>query len=137
MKTSLKNKGNYVVEIDVAIPAEDFQKYMQKSLISFQAEVEAEGFRKGKAPLDIVRQKVGQGNVLNNAAQLAVADAFLSVVREYNLETIGQPEIQITKLAKDNPLEFKIKTSTIPEIKLPDYKAIAEKVEKKKPELKK
>lgn len=136
MKTSLKNKGNSTIEIDVEVAAEDFQKYIEKSAISFQTEVEAEGFRKGKAPLNVVRQKVGEDNILNNAAQLAVSDAFASAVKEHNLETVGQPEIQITKMAEGNPLEFKIKTSTVPEIKLPDYKAIAEKVERKGVELK-
>lgn len=129
MKTSIKNKGNSTIEIEVEVPAEDFKEYIEKSIISFQTEVEAEGFRKGRAPENIVRQKVGEENILNNAAQLAVSDAFSSVTKEHNLETVGQPDVQITKLAEGNPLEFVIKVSTVPEITLPDYKSIAEKVE--------
>lgn len=135
MKTSIKNKGNSTIEIEVEVPAEDFKEYIEKSITSFQAEVEAEGFRKGKAPENIVRQKVGEENILNNAAQLAVSDAFSSVTKEHNLETVGQPDVQITKLAEGNPLEFVIKVSTVPEITLPDYKSIAEKVERKEVEV--
>lgn len=44
-----------------------------------------------------------------------------------NTDAIGKPDVQITKMASGNPLEFKIISTVIPEVKLPDYKAIAKK----------
>jgi FKBP-type peptidyl-prolyl cis-trans isomerase (trigger factor) len=44
------------------------------------------------------------------------------------IDAISRPEISITKLARKNPLGFKIKTATMPEMKLPDYKQIAKKI---------
>jgi FKBP-type peptidyl-prolyl cis-trans isomerase (trigger factor) len=52
---------------------------------------------------------------------------------EEKIDAIGRPEIHITKIAKDNPLEFKIITTVVPEIKIADYKKIS-KEEKNKVE---
>ena len=52
---------------------------------------------------------------------------------EKKIDAIGKPEIQITKLASGNPLEFKIITAVVPEVKLPDYKKIAQKEVEKSP----
>ena len=47
------------------------------------------------------------------------------IVDENKLKIIGWPNVTITKIAKNNPLGFKLKTAIAPEMKLPDYKEIA------------
>ena len=49
-------------------------------------------------------------------------------MRDEKIDAISRPEISITKLARKNPLGFKIKTATMPEMALPDYKKIAKKI---------
>ena len=46
------------------------------------------------------------------------------------LDVIGRPEITITKIAKGNPLGFKIKTALAPKLTLPDYRTIAREINK-------
>jgi FKBP-type peptidyl-prolyl cis-trans isomerase (trigger factor) len=65
--------------------------------------------------------------VLEEMAELALSKAYLDIIIENKIDSIGKPEIQVTKLAKDNPLEFKIITAVVPEVKLPDYKKLAQK----------
>jgi trigger factor len=68
---------------------------------------------------------------LAQAADLAVKDKYPQAVYKENIEPISSPEVNIIKLAKGNPFEFKVKVSVLPDIVLPDYKMIASKVEKK------
>jgi FKBP-type peptidyl-prolyl cis-trans isomerase (trigger factor) len=67
---------------------------------------------------------------------MAISDAYPKILEENKIDAIGRPEITITKIAKGNDLEYKIKTAVIPEITLPDYKKIA-KTENSKEENKK
>jgi FKBP-type peptidyl-prolyl cis-trans isomerase (trigger factor) len=73
----------------------------------------------------MVVKEVGQDKILNEAARLAVEDCYPKIIKENNLEPLGPPEIDILKLAPNNPLEFRAKIFVLPEIKLPDYKKIA------------
>jgi FKBP-type peptidyl-prolyl cis-trans isomerase (trigger factor) len=61
-------------------------------------------------------------------AELALSEHYPKILEENKIDAISRPEISITKLARKNPLGFKIKTAVIPEMKLPDYKQIAKKV---------
>ena len=55
---------------------------------------------------------------------MAIDGVYAKIVADKKLDVIGRPEIFITKLARGNPLGFRIRVARIPEIKLPDYKKI-------------
>ena len=63
-------------------------------------------------------------------AGIALNEHYPNILIEEKIDAIGHPEITIKKLARNNPLEFKITTVVIPEVKLPDFKKIAEKINK-------
>src|SRR3989344_4085610 len=85
-----------------------------------------EGFRSGHIPEKVLVQNVGESAVLYEMAERTLAAEYPGMLAEQNIDAIGRPEITITKLAKDNPLGFAIKTAVTPEVKLPDYHRIAE-----------
>lgn len=122
-----KQKGSKV-QITGELAWEDFKNFRTKALEKVGELVQIDGFRKGKIPEDILLQKVGEASVLEEMASLAFQKMYPEIIREHNIDAIGRPEIQITKLAKDNPLGFTIVTAVMPEVKLPDYKALAKKV---------
>ena len=68
-------------------------------------------------------------------AQRALSEEFPKIIKEHKIDAIGQPEVTLTKLAPGNPLGYKIKVSIMPEVTLPDYKKIAEKIVSKKREV--
>jgi trigger factor len=61
-------------------------------------------------------------------AEMALSEHYPKILEENKIDAISRPEISITKLARKNPLGFKIKTATLPEMTLPDYKGIAKKI---------
>ncbi len=113
------------VEIISSIEAKYFESFRKKALENINNEITIDGFRKGKVPENILITKVGEMNILEEMAELAISEAYPKILVEEKIDAIGRPEINITKIAKDNPLEFKVITAVIPEVKLADYKKIA------------
>jgi trigger factor len=122
------------VEIEGEITLETMLEMRNKSLAKIKETAEADGFRKGNVPENIIVQKVGEVQILEDAAEMALNLAYPDILDEHKIDAIGRPEITITKIAPNNPLSFKIKTSLAPEVKLPDYKKLVEKITSKKPE---
>lgn len=128
MKTNLKKLEKSQLEVDFELDEQEFNRYIDKALERLKGHLKIDGFRPGNVPKEIVEKQVGQENLLMEAGDLAVKEIYVKFVKENSLEPIGQPEVQIKKIAKGNPFLFKVKISVLPDIELPDYKVIASKV---------
>lgn len=115
------------VELKGEIATDAFEKHRPHAIEHISANVEVPGFRKGKAPADVLEKHVSPVAILEEMAEHAFSEFYPKMLAEHNIDAIGNPVISITKIAPGNPLGFTIKTATIPEVKLPDYKAIAKK----------
>lgn len=113
------------LEIIGTITAEKMTLMRERALAKFKEDLELPGFRKGNAPENLVAQKVGEMRLLEEAAEIALSEEYPNILEEHKIFAIGRPEISITKIGLGNPLEFKIKTSLMPEVKLADYKEVA------------
>ncbi len=122
------------LEIIGSITAEKMALMREKALKKLKESVELPGFRKGTAPDSLVAQKIGEGSLLEEAAEIALNEEYPNILEEHNIDAIGRPEITITKIGVGSEMEFKIKTSLMPEVKLADYMKIVEKVLSKKAE---
>ena len=125
MKAELKKLPKSQVEINFELDEKEFAEYWQKALEHLKGHVKMDGFRQGQVPLEMVEKKAGAENVLMEAGELAVKKTYSKFVAENKLEPIGDPDVQIVKIAKGNPFLFKVTVAVLPEIELPDYKEIA------------
>ncbi|MSU54799.1 MAG: trigger factor, partial [Candidatus Staskawiczbacteria bacterium] len=125
MKTEIKKLPKSEIEIQFELTAEEFEKHFQKALEHLKSHVKVDGFRKGKVPAKMVEEKVKPEELLMEAGDIAVKAVYPKFVEENKLEPVGDPEVQITKIAKGNEFLFTVKVAVLPEITLPDYKEIA------------
>jgi trigger factor len=126
MNVEKKDLEKSQVELLVSLTPEEFKFYIKKGAEKVSREVKIEGFRPGKVPYDILKQKIGEMSILEEAAHIAIHRTLDKAIAE-NLkdkDLVGQPRVEITKLAPDNPLEYKIIMAISPDIKLCDYKAV-------------
>ncbi|MDH5442026.1 MAG: trigger factor [Candidatus Nomurabacteria bacterium] len=134
MKFSTEKIENSQIKITGSIPSDDFAKHRDSALRKIAEKIKIDGFRPGKAPLETVAEKAGEAVVLEEMAHMAINEAYPKIIEDEKLNIIGYPQINITKLAVDNPLEFTIVTAVMPTVTLGDYKKIAkEHVKKSKP----
>jgi len=130
MKSSIKKLPKSQIEIEVELPAEDLEKFIVEAKKHLAEHLDVPGFRKGNVPPQMVEEKIGKENILAEAADLAVNDAYIKIVNENKFEPISHPDAQIVKLAEGNPFIFKLTVSVLPEIELGDYQKIASQVKK-------
>jgi trigger factor len=122
---------NSEVELKGEITAEAFEKFRTHAMKHVSEHVEVPGFRKGKVPADVLEKHVSPMAVLQEMADHAFNEFYPKMLDEHKIDAIGNPAIQVTKIAAGNPLGFTIRTATMPEVTLPDYKTIAKKEGKK------
>jgi len=131
MKSSLKRLPKSQIEIEFELTAEEFKKHVADALLHLQEHIKIDGFRQGQVPQKIVEEKIGKENLLMEAGDLAVKESYSKFIVENKLEPIGEPDVQIIKIAQGSPFLFKVKFFVLPDVRLPDYKKIASLVKKK------
>ncbi len=140
MDASLTTLPGSEVEIRVIIPFPEFEPHLKTAATAISEEITVEGFRKGKAPYDVVKQRVGENAIYERAAEIAVRKTYPKA-RDILIEqgklspehpAIGRPEVTISKLAPGNELTYTIKVALMPAVTLPDWRAIAKSVASEK-----
>ena len=111
MKIEKKDIPKGLVELKIVVDEKEFESYHAKAFSVVQQAVEIDGFRKGNAPEDLIVKKYGDMVILEEMANLALRDAYVKAVEEHKLNPISDPQVTITKIAKNNPLEL---TITVP-----------------------
>jgi len=123
MKVTKKELEKSQIELIVELSVEEFAPYIQKGTRKVSEEVKIEGFRPGKAPYEVLKQHVGEMTIIETAARIAINKTIAKVIDEnISTQAVGQPQADLTKLAPDNPLEYKIIVSVLPEVTLGEYK---------------
>jgi FKBP-type peptidyl-prolyl cis-trans isomerase (trigger factor) len=122
---TVQKKEGSTVEITGTIAWEQFQVFEEKALGRLLEHVEIDGFRKGHVPPEMAKKHIGDELLLADMAELALQACYGEILKEHHLDAIGRPHISLTKVARGNELGFTITTSVMPEVKLPDYKAIS------------
>lgn len=118
--------------LKVQVPAEEVKDNLEKSFSRLKKTVFVHGFRKGKAPLQILRLYYGK-QVKEEVKERLVEEAYQKALEERGLRAVSPPQIEDVQFEEDKPLNFKAKVEVIPPVKLGSYKGV--KVEKEPVEI--
>lgn len=124
MNYQIKKLPKGIIEILAEILPEEINKFENSALIELAKDFELPGFRKGKVPLNIVKEKIDSIKILEKASNLAIQKNYAEIMMKENFTPADYPKIEIKKIAPGNPLVFKITVPVIPKVKLGDYKKI-------------
>ncbi len=128
MKIKVTKLPKSEVEIEGELEIDAFEGYFKTALKKLGERVNIDGFRKGKIPENVLLSNIPEISILEEMAELALAEHYPKILETEKIDAISRPEISITKLARKNPLGFKIKTAVLPSIKIADYKTAAKKI---------
>jgi trigger factor len=132
VKSSIKKLPQSKIEIFVELSKEEFDRFYREALFELSKDFKFPGFRKGKAPMELIEKSIDQKIVLDKAARKAIEEIYLKIISKEKIEVLGRAEVEILKLIPGDSFEFKISASVFPQIKLADYKRIASEKEKRK-----
>lgn len=119
-KTEKLSDGN--TQVILTIPWSIVSDYYKKTLKEIGKGVEIKGFRKGKAPEDLVEKKVGKKEIYQEMLKTLLTDAYLEAVKRHQLRPIVNPKIELVSAEDGKDWEVKCITGELPEIKLGDFR---------------
>ena len=102
-------------EYAIVVPAADIEGKRTAKLAEIGRTVRLPGFRPGKVPLNLVRQRYGTA-VMSEVLQDTVNAATQQVLTDRGLRPAGQPKIAVTQVADAQDLQFNVEVELLPEI---------------------
>lgn len=129
MKSTVEKLSPTRVRISVKVPFTELQPDFDRAYKQLARQVRLPGFRPGKAPAKLLEARVGRGAVLEQVVNDALPARYSEAVTTTDLRPLGQPDIEVTKLADGEELEFTAEVDVRPDIELPDLNKLTISVE--------
>ena len=107
-------------EVLVTVDKDLWKKAQDKAFNKLAKDVTIDGFRKGKAPLNMVKSRIDQGRVYNEAINDVLDPVYRDILENEKLQPMARPSFEVTKLS-DDELEIKVIIVTRPEVELGKY----------------
>lgn len=118
--STLKETNKY--ELEVVVDAETFEKAVQRSYKKNIGQVNLPGFRKGKAPRQMVEKMYGKDVFYPDAIEFCYPEALDAAIKEAGLRVVGVESVE--EVSTDNGFEFKAIVIVEPEVEIDGYKGI-------------
>lgn len=115
-----KNMAKLTVEVSTEQFAECIQTAYKKTKNRFALP----GFRKGKAPLNMIEKMYGVEVFYETAADEAINDTYAEAMKESALEIVSRPEVEIVQIEKGKPFIYAAMVAVKPEVTLGEYKGV-------------
>ena len=119
MKVSQDAVEDRQATLNIEMEPEDMEGYLDRAYRRLVQRLSIPGFRKGKAPRQVVEGYVGRGGLLNEALDFLVPEATNKAIQQETLEVVGQPNIELVEL---DPVTIKVTVPLTPVVELGPYR---------------
>ncbi len=122
MKVSVLKEEGLTTQLEVTVPANEIQKTVDRELVAYGQKAKVDGFRKGKIPLPVLKQKYGKmilGDVLDKTVQESSAKAL----KDKDLRPAVQPKFELAEMTEfdgNQDLTYKMTVEVLPTFELGD-----------------
>jgi trigger factor len=123
MERKVTKLENSHIEVLVTVDEATWKAAQAKAFKKQAANVEIKGFRKGNAPEHLVKSKVNQVQVMDDAINGLLPELYTETLKVENIRPVARPKVDVTKLS-DVELEVKFTLVVAPEVKLGQYKGL-------------
>lgn len=124
MSYEVENLEHSMAKITIEVSADVFEAAVVKAYNKNKNRISLPGFRKGKAPRKLIEKQYGSNIFYEDAAEIAVPEAYREAAKECGLDIVSRPEIDIVEIQSGKPFIFTATVAVKPEAKLGQYKGI-------------
>ncbi|AKK11666.1 trigger factor [Corynebacterium uterequi] len=121
MKTSVEKLSDTRVKLNVVVPFDELSTEIDNAYHAIASQVSIPGFRKGKAPRQLIDARFGRGPILEQVINDMLPVKYQQACEENELKVIGQPQVDIKKIEDKEFVEFEAEVDVRPEIEVPDF----------------
>lgn len=123
MNVTVERVGNDAT-LKITLPAEEVNKGFKKAVAKIAGQVNISGFRKGKAPRNIIEMHYGKEAVKQEAFELVANQCYTEALEQEKLIPVSDPKVEDSVFEENKDMELTIKVTLKPEVKLGDYKEL-------------
>ncbi len=122
MTSTIQKLGDGSIELTVTIPWTDVAKTYEDVVVAMVQEAELPGFRKGKAPRDLVEKNIDKTKVYEEALKTLIPKSYNDAITQQNVKPIVNPKIELKDATENKDWVFRAFTCERPAVTLKDYK---------------
>ena len=123
METVCNKLEKCMMEVKVTFTTEEWKNAQEKALEKLAKNVKIDGFRQGKAPMKMVKSRVGKAAILEEATDVVLKKSYAAILLDNNIQPVGQSQVQIDELTED-VLKVTVTAPVAPEVTLGQYKGL-------------
>ena len=124
MSVQVEKLEKNMAKLTVEVPAEDVEKAIQGAYQKMKKSINIPGFRKGKAPRQLIEKMYGKEVFYNEAVDAMLPKAYSDAVEECGEEIVSYPKINVEQIESGKPFIFTAEVAVKPAVTLGEYKGI-------------
>ena len=124
MNAKMEKIENNVVKLEISVGVEKFNGAMKKSYAKNAKQFNIPGFRKGKAPMNIIKKYYGEEVFYEDAINFCCDDTYPEALKEHNIKPVDYPQIDIVQIGEGKDFIYTATVVVVPEVQLGEYKGL-------------
>ncbi|MDO4328897.1 MAG: trigger factor [Lachnospiraceae bacterium] len=124
MSLQVEKLEKNMAKLTVEVSAEQFEECIKTAYKKNKNRFAIPGFRKGKAPLNMIEKMYGVGVFYEDAADEAINATYADAMKESELEIVSRPEVDVIQIEKGKPFIYTATVAVKPEVTLGQYKGV-------------
>jgi trigger factor len=130
MNVKMEKLEKNIIKLEITVEAKRFGVSLKKSCTKNTKTINIPGFRKGKAPMSIIKKMYGEGVFFEDAINFCCDDTYPEALKEYDISPLDYPKIDIVEIGEGKDFVYTASVEVVPEVKIGEYKGLeAKKVE--------
>ncbi len=129
MTVTMEKTGANQAKLTITIDNDAYNEAMQKAYLIVRNKVNLPGFRKGKAPRQVIESFYSEAVFYDDACNIAIPEAYDKAIAEQGLFAVDQPDIDVTEIGSGKGITFTAVVTLKPEVELGQYKGLEAKKE--------
>ena len=124
MSVQVENLEKNTAKLTIEVPVEKFEEAVQHSYNKNKGKFNIPGFRKGKAPFNMIKKMYGVGVFYEDAVDEVIDASYPDAAKESGLEIVSRPSISIEEIEEGKAFVYTAVVAVKPEVTLGEYKGV-------------
>jgi trigger factor len=124
MNVKMEKLEKNIIKLEITVEAKRFSESLKKSSVKNTKTINIPGFRKGKAPMSIIKKMYGEGVFFEDAINFCCDDTYPEALKEYDISPLDYPKIDIIEIGEGKDFIYTASVVVVPEVILGEYKGL-------------
>lgn len=130
MQVNRSDNSDTKIKLVIAADVDEMTRYKEHILEKMAPDVKIQGFRQGKAPLNVIEKNLDPQKLQAEFVEDAINHLYSDTIRDQELRPVDNPKVTLKKFVPYTTLEFEAEVEILGPVKLADYKKIKKSLKK-------